>query len=101
MLIFQEKVNGECMASWITNLTRLVSVIQYALLISFIYGFPLGPMCCLIQNVLSLRMEAIDMIYESRRPAYTRQSQGIGIWNTVLMTLTHVGGMINVRINFQ
>ncbi|XP_049821099.1 anoctamin-4 isoform X4 [Aethina tumida] len=71
-------------------------VIQYALLISFIYGFPLGPMCCLIQNVLSLRMEAIDMIYESRRPAYTRQSQGIGIWNTVLMTLTHVGGMINI-----
>ncbi|XP_049821098.1 anoctamin-4 isoform X3 [Aethina tumida] len=77
-------------------------VIQYALLISFIYGFPLGPMCCLIQNVLSLRMEAIDMIYESRRPAYTRQSQGIGIWNTVLMTLTHVGGMINnsIRIMF-
>ena len=55
----------------------------------FVAAFPLAPFIALVTNLLELRIDAINMIHNFRRPVAIRSS-GIGVWYQILATINMV-----------
>ena len=63
--------------------------LQYGFVTMFVAAFPLAPLIALITNLVEIRIDAVNMVKAFRRPvAY--QSEGIGVWYDILVTVTAV-----------
>ncbi|CAH1381572.1 unnamed protein product [Tenebrio molitor] len=72
-------------------------IIQYGFVTFFVAAFPLAPLCALINNCLQLRLDAYELVTRYRRPLPRRQS-GIGIWNNILVSVTHLSVATNAFV---
>lgn len=69
-------------------------VLQYGFVTMFVAAFPLAPLIALVTNLVEIRIDAINMIKAYRRPvAYN--SDGIGVWYDILVTLTTLAVLVN------
>ena len=50
----------------------LFSVLQFGFLTIFVAAFPLGPLCCLLNNIIEIRSDAMKFIVDMRRPVADR-----------------------------
>ena len=60
----------------------------------FVAAFPLAPLFALINNILELRIDAINFVVNFRRPVAER-SQGIGVWFGILRTMSWFAVLVN------
>ena len=60
----------------------------------FVAAFPLAPLFALINNILELRIDAINFVVNFRKPVAER-SQGIGVWFGILRTMSWIAVLIN------
>ncbi|CAH0553784.1 unnamed protein product [Brassicogethes aeneus] len=74
-------------------------VIQFGMLIGFVYSFPLAPMCALIHNILSLRREAIDLVYNTRRPVSTQKIYSTKPWLSIMDAMVLFTSILNVKLS--
>ena len=51
---------------------NLFSVLQYGFLTIFVAAFPLGPLCCLLNNIIEIRSDAMKFIIDMKRPVAER-----------------------------
>ena len=72
----------------------LLSVIQFGFVTMFVAAFPLAPFFALINNILELRIDAINFVVNFRRPVAER-SQGIGVWFGILRTMSWFAVLVN------
>ena len=59
----------------------------------FVAAFPLAPLFALINNLIEIRLDAINHIFFLRRPV-PEQTEDIGVWYDILAILTKVHGFI-------
>ena len=52
-------------------------MIQYGFVTMFVVGFPLAPLCALINNVIEIQIDSHKVLVSRRRP-YTVRAHGIG-----------------------
>ena len=71
-------------------LTTLFLVLQYGFVTMFVAAFPLAPFFALLNNLVEIRLDAVNFIHNFRRPAAER-AEDIGAWYGILATLTTVG----------
>ena len=69
-------------------------VIQFGFVTMFVAAFPLAPLFALLNNVLELRIDAINFAVNFRRPVAER-AQGIGIWFGILRTMSWFAVLVN------
>ena len=55
----------------------------------FVAAFPLAPFVALLNNMVEIRLDAVNFIHNFRRPAAER-AEDIGAWYGILATLTMV-----------
>ncbi|CAF0848775.1 unnamed protein product [Brachionus calyciflorus] len=83
--------------SW-TNLTLfdeyLEMVIQYGFITLFVVAFPLAPLFAFLNNVLEIRIDAFKVLTQLKRPL-PKKAQDIGIWLTILNTISKLGVITN------
>lgn len=60
----------------------------------FVAAFPLAPLFALINNILELRIDAINFVVNFRRPVAER-AQGIGVWFGILRTMSWFAVVVN------
>ena len=60
----------------------------------FVAAFPLAPLFALINNILELRIDAMNFVVNFRKPVAER-SQGIGVWGGILRTISWFAVMAN------
>ena len=60
----------------------------------FVAAFPLAPLFALINNILELRIDAINFVINFRRPVAER-AQGIGVWFGILRTMSWFAVVVN------
>ena len=72
----------------------LFSVIQFGFVTMFVAAFPLAPFFALINNILELRIDAINFVVNFRRPVAER-SKGIGVWFGILRTMSWFAVLVN------
>ena len=77
-----------------SSLDCLFSVIQFGFVTMFVAAFPLAPLFALINNILELRIDAINFVVNFRRPVAER-SQGIEVWFGILRTMSWFAVMVN------
>ena len=73
----------------ITYLKFFVLVLQYGFVTMFVAAFPLAPFFALLNNMVEIRLDAVNFIHNFRRPAAER-AEDIGAWYGILATLTTV-----------
>ena len=61
------------------------AVLQFGFLTIFVAAFPLGPLCCLLNNIIEIRSDAMKFITDMRRPVADRVAD-IGI----IMNISHL-----------
>lgn len=69
-------------------------VIQFGFVTMFVAAFPLAPFFALINNVVELRIDAINFLVNFRRPVAER-AEGIGVWFFILRTMSWVAVCVN------
>ncbi|KAJ7340369.1 Anoctamin-4 [Desmophyllum pertusum] len=69
-------------------------VIQFGFVTMFVAAFPLAPLFALINNILELRIDAINFAVNFRRPVAER-AQGIGVWFDILRTMSWFAVLAN------
>ena len=47
-------------------------MLQFGFLTIFVAAFPLGPLCCLLNNIIEIRSDAMKFIVDMRRPVADR-----------------------------
>ncbi|KAK3739467.1 hypothetical protein QZH41_007863, partial [Actinostola sp. cb2023] len=69
-------------------------VIQYGFVTMFVAAFPLAPFFALLNNILELRIDAINFVVNFRRPVAQR-AQDIGSWLGILQIMSKVAILVN------
>ena len=62
---------------------------QYGFVTMFVAAFPLAPFFALLNNMVEIRLDAVNFIHNFRRPGAER-AEDIGAWYGILATLTTV-----------
>ena len=63
----------------------------------FVAAFPLGPFFALLIAIIQIRVDAINFVFQFRRPAITR-TQGIGAWLPILEIVTKMSVLVNAFV---
>ena len=66
-----------------------ILVLQYGFVTMFVAAFPLAPFVALLNNMVEIRLDAVNFIHNFRRPAAER-AEDIGAWYGILASLTMV-----------
>ena len=64
-------------------------VLQYGFVTMFVAAFPLAPLFALLNNLIEIRLDAVNFLHFFRRPV-AQQREDIGAWYGILATLTTV-----------
>ena len=64
-------------------------MLQYGFVTMFVAAFPLAPFFALLNNLIEIRLDAVNFIHNFRRPVAQR-AEDIGAWYGILVTLTTV-----------
>lgn len=64
-------------------------VLQYGFVTMFVAAFPLAPLFALLNNIAEIRVDAVNFVYNFRRPIPLK-AEDIGAWYGILATLTTV-----------
>ncbi|XP_052808773.1 anoctamin-1-like isoform X3 [Mya arenaria] len=75
----------------------LEMVLQFGFLTIFVAAFPLGPLCCLLNNIIEIRADALKFSTDLRRPLAERASD-IGIWYEILYSISRLAIVSNAFI---
>lgn len=75
----------------------LEMVLQFGFLTIFVAAFPLGPLCCLLNNVIEIRADALKFTTDLRRPL-AEQADDIGIWYHILYAISRLAIVSNAFI---
>ncbi|XP_053396990.1 anoctamin-4-like isoform X3 [Mercenaria mercenaria] len=75
----------------------LEMVLQFGFLTIFVAAFPLGPLCCLINNMIEIRFDALKFTTDLRRPLGERAAD-IGIWYEILYAISRLAIVSNAFI---
>ena len=76
------------------NLRFSFPVLQFGFVTLFVAAFPLAPLFALINNIVELRIDAINFVVNFRRPVAQR-AQGIGAWFEILRSVSRVAVLVN------
>jgi len=77
-----------------TDVFEYFLAIQFGFVTMFVAAFPLAPLFALINNILELRIDAINFVVNFRRPVAER-AQGIGIWFGILRSMSWFAVLVN------
>ncbi|KAL1516169.1 hypothetical protein ABEB36_000088 [Hypothenemus hampei] len=72
-------------------------VIQYGFVNFFIMGFPLAPILALLNNISELRVDALKVTKNFRRPIPVKVA-GLGAWFAILQATTYIGVVTNALV---
>lgn len=72
----------------------LEMMVQFGYVVLFAPAFPLAPLICLMNNLLEIRLDAINFVTAFRRPLPTPVS-GIRIWRHCLDVIVKLGVLTN------
>lgn len=72
-------------------------MIQFAFIVLFVPAFPMAPLVCFLNNILEIRVDAINMLRAYRRPVPIRVP-GIQIWNQFMDILVKLGIFCNAAL---
>ncbi|KAL4233719.1 Anoctamin-1 [Mactra antiquata] len=75
----------------------LEMVLQFGFLTIFVAAFPLGPLCCLLNNMIEIRFDALKFSTDLRRPLGERAAD-IGIWYQILYAISRLAIISNAFI---
>ena len=69
-------------------------MLQYGFVVMFVAAFPLAPLFALLNNIVEIRLDAINFVKNNRRTIASR-AEDIGAWYNILNTLTMVSAPLN------
>jgi hypothetical protein len=69
-------------------------ILQFGFVTFFCLSFPLAPLFALINNIFEIRIDALKVVREFRRPV-ARHAMGIGTWNSILHIMAKVTVLSN------
>ncbi len=69
-------------------------ILQFGFVTFFCLSFPLAPLFALINNIFEIRIDALKVVKEFRRPV-ARRAMGIGTWNSILNIMAKVTVLSN------
>ncbi|CAF3628792.1 unnamed protein product [Adineta steineri] len=69
-------------------------ILQFGFVTFFCLAFPLAPLFALINNIFEIRIDALKVVKEFRRPM-ARRAMGIGTWNLILNIMAKVTVLSN------
>ncbi|CAF1281709.1 unnamed protein product [Adineta steineri] len=69
-------------------------ILQFGFVTFFCLAFPLAPLFALINNIFEIRIDALKVVKEFRRPM-ARRAMGIGTWNSILNIMAKVTVLSN------
>ncbi|XP_065066302.1 anoctamin-4-like isoform X2 [Rhopilema esculentum] len=72
-------------------------VLQYGFVTMFVAAFPLAPFFAWLNNIVEIRLDAVNFIKNFRRPVAQR-AEDIGAWFYVLSTLTEMSVLVNAFV---
>ncbi|KAK3592615.1 hypothetical protein CHS0354_008152 [Potamilus streckersoni] len=75
----------------------LEMVLQFGFLTIFVAAFPIGPLCCLLNNIIEIRFDALKFTTDLRRPV-AEKTADIGIWFSVLYAISRIAVVSNAFI---
>ncbi|XP_062505132.1 anoctamin-7-like isoform X2 [Corticium candelabrum] len=61
----------------------LEMIIQFGFVTVFVAAMPLAPLLALLNNIIEIRLDAIQFVVDMRRPV-AMKADGIGIWQNIL-----------------
>ncbi|KAH3724496.1 hypothetical protein DPMN_050315 [Dreissena polymorpha] len=71
--------------------------ILYGFLTILVAAFPLGPLCCLLNNIIEIRTDAVKFATDLRRPLAERAA-GIRIWYEIVYAISRLAIVSNAFI---
>ena len=77
----------------IEDMTELI--VQFGYVTLFVIAFPLTPLLALLNNILEMKVDAINLVKTSQRP-HPIGSYGLGSWNNVLAFFSIISVATNV-----
>ena len=66
-------------------------VLQYGFVTMFVAAFPLAPLFALLNNIAEIRVDAVNFVYNFRRPV-PRRAEDIGAWYVLSSELLRTKG---------
>ncbi|CAF0898718.1 unnamed protein product [Adineta ricciae] len=69
-------------------------ILQFGFVTFFCLSFPLAPLFAFINNIFEIRIDALKVVKEFRRPV-ARPATGIGTWNSILPIMAKVTVLSN------
>lgn len=72
-------------------------IVQFAFVTLFVPAFPIAPFVCLLNNILEIRVDAINFVVSHRRPLPIRVP-GIQIWNSFLDIIAKAAILCNAGL---
>ncbi|CAF0899696.1 unnamed protein product [Adineta ricciae] len=69
-------------------------ILQFGFVTFFCLSFPLAPLFAFINNIFEIRIDALKVVKEFRRPV-ARPAAGIGTWNSILAIMAKVTVLSN------
>ncbi len=69
-------------------------ILQFGFITFFCLSFPLAPLFGLINNIFEIRIDALKVVKEFRRPL-ARRATGIGTWNSILSLMAKITVLSN------
>ena len=73
-----------------------LKVIHYCFITLFFVAFPLATIFAFLNNILEIRIVAFKVLTQLKRPL-PKKAQDIGIWLTILNTISKLGVITNVK----
>ncbi|CAF3540051.1 unnamed protein product [Rotaria sp. Silwood1] len=69
-------------------------ILQFGFITFFCLSFPLAPLFAFINNIFEIRIDALKVVKEFRRPV-ARRAMGIGTWNAILTIMAKITVLSN------
>lgn len=72
-------------------------MIQYGFVTLFVAAFPLAPFLALLNNIIEVRLDAMKLTTQWKRPMADR-AQDIGTWFFILKAVSKLAVLVNVSL---
>ncbi|XP_065660186.1 anoctamin-4 isoform X3 [Hydra vulgaris] len=72
-------------------------VLQFGFVTMFVAAFPLAPLVALLNNIIEIRLDAVNFIHNFRR-THPSPAEDIGAWYGILATLTMFSTIVNAFV---
>mmetsp|Transcript_47156 Transcript_47156/g.75551 ORF Transcript_47156/g.75551 Transcript_47156/m.75551 type:complete len:954 (+) Transcript_47156:88-2949(+) len=82
-------------ANTIDDMSELV--VQFGYVTLFVMAFPLTPLLAVVNNVIEMKVDAINLVKSLQRP-HPNGSYGLGSWNSIIAVLSIIAVGTNVAL---